>query len=170
MMDIEKYAYGFTFPLLMIGIPTVILLYSCVRHPASGSIHPPLKVFGFSWLSAAVAFATIHSFSTRHIPTRGCVSEDALLCGSSNLLRLRLLHYSHIYFNSSITPMHGALFLDLPFANIGHAGWQNLIWLGLFILVLCYTHTAYMLLSLCLCYSAEQNNSPVLQAATRFGA
>lgn len=170
MMDIEKYAYGFTFPLLMIGIPTVILLYSCVRHPASGSIHPPLKVFGFSWLSAAVAFATIHSFSTRHIPTRGCVSEDALLCGSSNLLRLRLLHYSHIYFNSSITPMHEALFLDLPFANIGHAGWQNLIWLGLFILVLCYTHTAYMLLSLCLCYSAEQNNSPVLQAATRFGA
>lgn len=130
-MDIDKYTKHFAPGFLAIGISLVCLILWGVRQIPKRIGSSRLVLAGL-WLAVAGLFAVIHPVSIRHTVTQGNDSEDALYRGAANLLHGRYPYYAKTYLGNPITPMPGALLLDLPFAAYSHAGVQNLVWLAIF--------------------------------------
>lgn len=131
-MDVEKYTKHFAIFILAGGVVTVFLILLGVRRAAKRELAFSGLVLGGLWLAVAALFAIIHPVSVRHTITQGNDSEDALYRGATNLIHLHYPYYSKTYLGNPITPMPGALILDLPFAVFNHAGMQNLVWLAAF--------------------------------------
>ena len=92
-----------------------------------------------AWLLAlyllfVTAFAVCYPFLQKHTLNGGSDREDAL--------RIELIAIAHHQYPYEVktflgnlpTPLPGAMVLATPFYLIGHIAWQNLLWLGLFLL------------------------------------
>lgn len=132
VMDVQKYIPSYAPALLIVGLCLVVILLSAVRYTPRW-FTPSRTSLILLWICIAGCFAVIHPIASRHVITQGNDSEDALYVGARHLLSGHFPYYSKTYLGSPITPMPGALILDLPFAGFGHAGLQNLIWLAVFL-------------------------------------
>jgi hypothetical protein len=86
---------------------------------------------------------------------QGSDRDEALQLATIRLVRGEYPYYVRTYLDNPITPLPGALLLATPFALLGNAASQNLLWLTLFLIVarLFFLDTRYtlaMLLSLLL--------------------
>ncbi len=86
---------------------------------------------------------------------QGSDRDEALQIATVRLVRGEYPYYVRTYLDNPISPLPGALLLAIPFAALGNAASQNLLWLSLFLIIarLFFLDTRYtlaMLLSLLL--------------------
>jgi hypothetical protein len=85
------------------------------------------------WMVMAGIYMVLYPIATSRVLGPGSDSEDALRVATSQMLQGHFPYYLRTYLGDPITPMPGALLLSAPFLLMGRVSFQNLVWLGLFI-------------------------------------
>jgi hypothetical protein len=80
----------------------------------------------------SMAIIALHPFTTRHSINTGSDREEALTLELDAVQRHQYPYDARTYLGNPPTPLPGAMLLAAPFFALGHVGWQNILWLGLF--------------------------------------
>lgn len=91
-----------------------------------------LKWMLLLYLIFAATYLLLHPFLQRHTLNRGSDREDALRVELVAMHNHQYPYAARTYLGNLPTPLPGAMLLASPFFLARHIGWQNLLWLALF--------------------------------------
>lgn len=134
LQQIVKFLHGRSGLCALAGaccIAVVLLWLRWVESRQSGKIH--WAWFAGFWVVMLALYMVLYPISQQHLLGGGSDREDGLQRAALQLVQFHFPYYVRSYLGGAITPLPGALILAVPFALLGRASLQNLVWLGIFI-------------------------------------